>query len=282
MDPRRLLSEEWPAVERLIAATCRRRGVEGADADEFATMVKVKLLDNDCEIVRRFRGESKFTSYANIIIQRTFGDYCAKRQGKWHASAAATRGGPLAVELERMVYREGCPRDEAFTRLQTLHPELTAHDLEAIFDTIPRRPRRATSVSLDAAPMDIPVECDADLLVVEAERRKLSDRAAAVIRRFLDRLDDKDRLLLQTQFESDMQLSQVSRVLQVPQKPLYRRREQLLRDLRAELKAARITREEVTDLIGHLPEDADFGLRKAEIRPTETEDGVDSPTRIRS
>lgn len=280
MDPRRLLTREWPTVERLIAATCRRRGLGEADADEFASIVKIKLFENDCDIVRRFRGESKFSSYVNIIIQRTFGDFCAKRQGKWHPSAAATRRGAVALELERMIHREGASLDEAFARLQTLHPGIQINELQAILNSIPPRPRRLTVVSLDAIGVDIPTHCNADILIIDEERRKLSDRVAAVVRTYLDRLDDNDRLLLQAHFESDMQLSQISRILRLPQKPLYRRREQLLRDLRKELRAAGITASEVSDLIGHVAEDADFGLRKELMRPTETEEEVASHPEI--
>jgi RNA polymerase sigma factor (sigma-70 family) len=261
MDPRRLLAEEWTTVERLIAATCRRRGLTDADADIFATLVKIKLFENDCDVVRRFRGESKFSTYLNIIIQRTFGDFCVKRQGKWHASAAATRAGALALELERSIHRDGCPRDEAITRLQTIHPGLRRDDLERIVDSIPARPRRITMVALEPSRVDVADDASADILVVEAERRKLSDRAAAVVRLFLERLEDTDRLLLQMHFESDMHLAQISRALGVPQKPLYRRREQLLRDLGKELKAAGITAAEASDLIGHISEESDFGLK---------------------
>jgi hypothetical protein len=66
MDPRRLLTEEWKTVERLIAVTCRKRGLSEADADLFDSMVKVRLFENDCAIVRNFRGESKFSSTSSF------------------------------------------------------------------------------------------------------------------------------------------------------------------------------------------------------------------------
>src|SRR5438874_1527675 len=111
MDPRQRLIQEWNTVERLIAATVRRRGLFGADADIFASMVKIRLFEDDCAIVRRFREESKFATYLNVIVQHTFGDFCVKRLGKWHASAAAVRAGGIAIELERMVHRDGCSPD---------------------------------------------------------------------------------------------------------------------------------------------------------------------------
>lgn len=280
-DPRRLLAKEWETVERLIAATCRKRGLPDADADEFASMVKVKLFENDCEIIRRFRRESKFSTYLNIIVQHTFGDFCTRRLGKWHASAAATRGGPIALELERLVYREGTTPDEAIARLRTAHPGVSHEELTELLAGLPRRQRRPTTVSLEGTLIDLADDRGADVLVMEAERHDLSARAAAVIRPFLERLPVNDRLLLQFHFESDMPLAEISRMLRIEQKPLYRRRGQLLSELQEGLLAAGITAAEIADLIGHIPEETDFGLRKKEeLRPTESEDGVTVPPEI--
>ena len=261
-------------MERLITTTCRKRALLDADCDEFASMVKIKLFENDCEIIRRFRKESKFSTYLGIIVQRTFSDFCTKRLGKWHASAAATRGGPTALELERLVYREGMAPDEAIARLRNAHPGVTHEELTELLAGLPQRQRRPFTVSLDSSCIDVADDHDADILVVQSERRDLSERAAGVVRAFLDRLPDHDRLLLQFHFESDMQLAEISRMLRVDQKPLYRKRGQLLRELKNQLVAARITAAEIADLIGHIPEETNFGLRKEELRPTESEEGV--------
>jgi RNA polymerase sigma factor (sigma-70 family) len=275
MNPRRLLEKEWKTVENLIAATCRRRGaLEPADADAFATMVKLKLFENDCEIVRRFRGESRFSTYLATIVQNTFGDFCTKRFGKWHASAAAIRRGAIGVELERLVHREGCPPDEAIARMQSAHPGIHRGELTEILSELRARPRRMATVSLDAMSADVPNDSRADILVIENDLRHLSDRVASVVRSFLESLENNDRLLLQLHFESSMDVARIARILRVPSKPLYRRREQLLRDLRKALMAEGITSVEIRDLVGHVAEELDFGLRNAEFSPTDTEEGV--------
>jgi RNA polymerase sigma factor (sigma-70 family) len=274
MDPRRLLTDEWNTVERLIATTCRKRGLTDADGDVFASMVKIRLFENDCAIVRNFRNESKFSTYLNIIVQRIFSDFCVKRLGKWHPSAAASRLGPLALELERMIHREGYAPEEAITSLQTANPGVDRSALNDLLADLPSRQRRHSTISIEAIVDDLSGPAEADVLVVDDERRRMTDRVASVVRGFLERLDDTDRLMLQFHFEADMQLSQIARILGVQQKPLYRRREHLLRDLRKELTLAKITEFEVADLIGQIPEDCDFGLRKAELRPTESEEGV--------
>lgn len=275
-DPRQRLADEWDTIEELIRLTCHKRGVIGADADIFATMVKVKLFENDCAVVERYRGlrGAKFRTYIDAVIQNTFRDFCVQRLGKWHSSAAAVRRGPLALELERLVHRDQCPPDEAMARLQTAHPGVTREELVDILGELRERPRRQSTISLDATPIDLPAETCADELVVDRERHELSARAAQVIRRFLERLPDNERMMLQYYFESDMQIAQIARILGVPPKPLYRRRVHLLVELRKIMTDSGITERGIDDLIGHVSEDVDFGLRKEEDRPTEKEEGV--------
>jgi RNA polymerase sigma factor (sigma-70 family) len=270
MDPRERLLEEWKTVETLIAMTCNKRSLIGADADIFATMVKVKLWENDCAIVDRFRAErgAKFRTYLSKVIQNTFSDFCSERLGKWHPSAAALRDGRVAVEIERLVYREQIPLEDALSRLLAQHPDLTRERLLATLATLRVRPSRISTVSLESIGLEIQGTEETDTRVAARERRKLSDRAAGIIRVFLQALPDSDRLLLQYFFESDMQLSQISRMLRIPQKPLYRKRIQLLAALKKAMTAAGITEAEIDDLIGHVSEESDFGLRNEKLRPT--------------
>jgi RNA polymerase sigma factor (sigma-70 family) len=272
MNPRELLAEQWKTVERLTEIVCRRRRLTAADADDFESMVKLKLFEKDCDIVRRFRGDCKFERYLNLIIQRTFVDFCVKRFGKWHPSVAAERLGAIALELEQMLYRDGSPQDEAISRLLTSHPEIDRRDLERILPQIPARERRRASVPIESIAESLCGDSGADVLILSSEHQAMSDLAAGVIRRYLETLAENDRLMLQLSFESDMEISNIARLLGVEQKPLYRRRKRLLRDLRRKMEAAGITRSE--DLIGHLSDDSDFGLRKGKISLSRTDEAL--------
>lgn len=269
MDPRRLLADEWANVERLIAVTCRRRGLDEADADEFASMVKLKLFENDCEIVKRFRGDCKFTTYVNVIVQRTFVDLCVKRLGKWRPSAAAERMGAAGIELERLVYRDGCTPEDAIVRVIARHPGTERPCAEDMLSRIPPRQRRWSAVPIDSVSNSLRSDASADNLALTGDRRRISDRAASVVRDYLKDLEEKDRLLLQLHFESNMQLAQIARVLGIDQKPLYRRRNQMLGELRARIESSRISAADVADLFGNLPEDSDFGLRRRDVATAE-------------
>jgi RNA polymerase sigma factor (sigma-70 family) len=276
-DPRQLLLDEWKKVERVIAFTCRRYRLEGADAEDFASTVKVKLFEDDCAIVRQFRHGCDLGTYLNVIVQRTFVDLCVRRGGKWHSSAIAKRLGKIAVELERIVYRDGCSPDAAFARIQAAYEEVSHAELDALLAQIPPRQRRLPPVPLETVAESLSAAEEADVLVITRERREMSDRAASAIRGYLQTLEDQHRLILQLHFEADLQLSQVAKLLNIEQKPLYRLRQRLLRELRTALEAAGITAADAADLTGHISDESDFGLRNTELRPSGSEGGVVIP-----
>src|SRR5205085_263076 len=149
MDPLQRLIDEWKTLEILVAMTCRRRGLSETDADIVATMVILKLFENDCDVVRRFRGQSgaEFRAYLNRIVSYTSGDFCTQRFGKWHASAAAKRLGEAALLLERLVYREERPAGEAVAAAHSLHPEVSEAELDRMLTQLRERPRRHSAVS---------------------------------------------------------------------------------------------------------------------------------------
>ncbi len=273
MDPRDLLLANWSIIERIIAYTCRIKGLIGADAEDFASLVKVKLLENDCAVIRQFRGNSKFSSYISVVVQRTYVDLCIQRTGKYHASRAAMRMGDVAMDLERLIHRDGLSIDAAIARLQEKNPGMTRAELESYVAGMPDRRKRQQPVPLDeVVETTIASRERADVLIVDGERRELSERAAAVVRNFIGDLGDRDRLLLQLSFEAGLQLTKIARILKSDVKPLYRRRERLLRELAAALAAAGITEQEILDLIGNVQEEMDFGLRMTTVCPTESEE----------
>ena len=274
MDPGQMLVEEWATVERVITFVCRRHALTGADAEDFGSIVKVRLWDNDFSIVRQFRSDAKFSTYLTTVVERIYIDVCIHETGKWHASAEAQRLGPAAMDLERFLYRKELPRDEAIHQTLLLHPDSNRAELQAIADRLPQKFRRQAPVPLDGAADAARAREEADVLAVEDDNRRISAQTASVIRDHLAKLSDEDRLLLQMHFESDMQISQIARALNVEQKPLYRRREQLLRELRKVLEEAGIHASEVADLVGHLDENVDFGLRNRQLRPSKERGSV--------
>src|SRR5882672_2358170 len=84
-------------IERVVGALARRHGLSADDRADFASWVKLKLVEHDYRVLQRFRGESTITTYLTTVIAMVYRDYRAHRWGRWRPSAAALRLGRLAV-----------------------------------------------------------------------------------------------------------------------------------------------------------------------------------------
>src|SRR5687768_799893 len=108
-------------IERAVGFACRRYRFDRTDAEELASIVNLKLVDNDYAVLRTFRERSRFSTWISIVVQRMALDYRTAGWGKWRASAAAKRLGPVAVELEQLLVRDGRTLAEAHSILTAKH-----------------------------------------------------------------------------------------------------------------------------------------------------------------
>ena len=51
-----VFASELALIERVVHWVCARRSLRGADAEDFASTVKLRLIENDYEILARFEG----------------------------------------------------------------------------------------------------------------------------------------------------------------------------------------------------------------------------------
>src|SRR3954469_22157666 len=68
--PEALLLSEFTTVERVIAFVTARRRLRPADAEEFASHVKMKLIENDYAVLRKFEGRSSLRTHLTVARQR--------------------------------------------------------------------------------------------------------------------------------------------------------------------------------------------------------------------
>jgi RNA polymerase sigma factor (sigma-70 family) len=256
-------------IERVIGWVCARRGLRGADAEDFGSVVKMRLVEHDHEILAKFEGRSSLKTYLTAVINRLYLDFQVQRFGKWRASAEARRLGTVALQLERLQYRDGLTFDEACGVLES-DPRVnqTRDALHAISLRLPIRLGRVErEASLE------PVRLDSGASSVErAERQALADRTFCVIRRSLAQLPARERLFLRLHLEAGLTVAQVSRTLGFDQKALYRRKDDILKRLRADLEAEGIGAHDAHELLSALDWDAALGTEPA------TEEGRSRPS----
>lgn len=261
MHPEALFRENLPLIDRVIERVCRRARLFGADAEDFASTARLALIENDYAVLRKYEGRASLATFLAVVLENLLADERVRQYGKWHASAEAERLGPPGLLLERLLHRERRVVADAVTIVRMLHPHLSARDVETMAARLPDRPRRPMPVDVDSLD-ELPVAAEetADARVVEADARRLSDRAAGVVRRTLGGMDIEDRTLLRFRFAREMAISDIARVMRLPQRPLYRRFEALLGRLRAALMEAGIDAADAAMLIAAGSRPLDFGL----------------------
>ncbi|HJQ39150.1 MAG TPA: hypothetical protein VKB93_18585 [Thermoanaerobaculia bacterium] len=261
MDGRELFETNLGAVERIIAMVCRRAGLFGPDAEDFGSEVRLALIDNDYEVMRRWERRSSVDTFLAVVIQRLLADHRMRNKGRWHASSEAQRLGPAAVLLETLVRRDGRSLDEALPHMRAAHPEITREQMEALLDRLPARTGRPKAVDLDSISYAIAGGEAADVRVTAADKDRVASVAGTAVRDLLRAMPVEDRMLIRLRFASDMSIADISRMMRLPQRPLYRRLDSLLVRLRGALSDAGIDRDAAEGLVGRDDlKEMDFGL----------------------
>ncbi|HEX7191140.1 MAG TPA: sigma-70 family RNA polymerase sigma factor [Thermoanaerobaculia bacterium] len=258
------MTDNLPVIERAVAFACRRYGLRPEDAEEFASVVKLKLIENDYAILKAYEGRSSFATFISIVVQRMAIDFRIHEWGKWHASAEAKRLGPLAVDLERLLHREGRTFGEAAAILHE-----SRETIEQLAGRLPARPPRRRDVAIEEAePAAITKPAEAEELAFASDRRRTSEKVSAIMSALLSRVPDDEQLILQLRFEGGMTVAQIAKVLQIDQKVTYRRIERRMRELKEELLRARVDPRDVLDLIGRDDTPLRFPFGKENLRPS--------------
>jgi RNA polymerase sigma factor (sigma-70 family) len=268
-----LLTENLAVIERAISFAARRYRLEHEDAEELAGIVKLKLVENDYAILQSFEQRSSFATFIGIVVQRMALDYRIHTWGRWHSSAEAKRLGGLAVDLERILHRDGRTLGDALSLLRSRHPGITPESLAALAEKLPPRAPRHREVELeeatDAALLHAP---DAEEPIFAADRRRSSEKLSQLMSVAIARLPDDDRLILQLRFENGMSVAQIARALGLDQKLTYRRIERNMLAIRRDLEGSGITSGDVADLIGRDEVLLHFELGNRDRRPSKQND----------
>ncbi|HEX6098193.1 MAG TPA: sigma-70 family RNA polymerase sigma factor [Thermoanaerobaculia bacterium] len=260
MNPRELFLSNLATIERVIAIVCRRGGLFAADAEDFASEVKLALIEDDYAILRKYEGRSSLDTFLTVVVQRLLADSRMRAKGRWHASTEAQRLGPVAVQLETLVRRDGRSLDEASLHIRTAHPDVTGEQLAALLERLPARTARPRPVDVDAVGPIAGGE-PADARALAGDRQRVADAVGRALRDQLREIPDEDRMLIRLRFAGDMSIADISRMTRLPQRPLYRRLEALLVRLRAALTGAGVDRATIEGLVGRDDLEAmDFGL----------------------
>lgn len=245
-------------IDLAVAGVARRTGIANDDAEEFASWAKERLWEHDYALLRKWRGESKLTTYATVVIMNLGREFRVQRWGRWRPSAAAQRLGRVAILLEQLVHRDGLRLEEAGETLRTRgETTQSTPQLGAILARLPRRtpPRRVAD--LDVALASLPDDRSTDARIVDAERDEEWAAASTALAAALATLPPLWQAVIRMHYLLGHRIADVARALHEDQKQLYRIRDRALAALAGELAAAGVTPERVRGLLGgDLPDPA--------------------------
>jgi RNA polymerase sigma factor (sigma-70 family) len=266
-------------IEQTIAMVCRRYRLISADAEDFASVVRLHLVNDDCAVLRRFEGRSSLKTFLLAVMSHLQQDWRNARWGKWRPSAEARRNGPLALHLERLIVRDGLSFDEAYETLRT-NFQVTEERrvLEELAARFPARSGRQF-ISDEVLEQHPGNEAPADSLLHAQESIDVARRARSVLAAAIAALPAQDRLILKMRFRDAFPIVKVARVLQLEQKALYRRIERMLRDLRRALEASGFTGSAAAEILhdGGFRRLDDAGQEEVHGRVRPLNDGERSP-----
>jgi RNA polymerase sigma factor (sigma-70 family) len=263
-----LLSEAIPLVDEIVRALRRRHRLSSEEAEELASATRLKLVEDDHAVLRKYTGRSSLRTYLVTVMTRLLLDSRRRRWGKWRPSVIARRLGAVALRLEELLRRDGRSLDEASRVLKDEGAVLSAAECEALAGRLPERRPRPVEASGPLGEVGVPG--DVAEAAVRGRERGLTARAVeSGLGAALEVLTPQERLILRLRFDEGFKVGEIARVLHVPEKPLFRRLERLLARLRSVLEARGVSAGDVAEVLGSAEWDPRRLLRAEENAPAE-------------
>lgn len=254
--------ENLEYIERVVAHSCRTSKFSPQDAEDFEGHVKLKLIDDDYAVIRKFRGDKGATlqTYLAMVIKHSLFDYKNHIWGKHHASAEAKRLGPVAVRLEILTVRDRYSFEEACEILRTNEGvDMSMTELADLWTKLPHRAPKQ-EVGEDPLLFEPAKEPRPDQELLKKEGETFRRRVYMGLKRALDTLPNDDHLLVKLWLR--FSIADIARIHKVDQKPLYRQMRRILADLRKALERQGVRREEIKSFLDPLEDDLNARPKK--------------------
>ena len=235
--------EDLALLSQILREVARSRRLSREDAQDFIQTAQVKLLERGYDVLQRFTGRSSLRTYLTVVVTRLLLDWRNSVYGKWRPSTAALRLGEPAIELERLISRDGHTRTEAIAVLQARPDGPSRDDLLQLAERLPCRPRRR--MVSDETLAEAGVSCFEDPLAA-AEQRQAAGQIITALAIALRQLPPEEQWLIRVRYAQNRSVQALAASLKTDPKRLYRRFDRTLRRLRHMLVAAGVTGAAVT------------------------------------
>jgi RNA polymerase sigma factor (sigma-70 family) len=248
MDGQRLFLDNLSTIDRVIAAVARRHRLSIHEHEEFRSLVRLRLLEDDARVLRAFEKRSSLATYLTIVISRIFLDFRNQEWGRWRPSAQARRLGAVAILLDRLMTRDRHLIEEAIEIMRTNHQiAMSDTEIRALWDALPRR-HQTTLVGEDAAG-EVSAPDDPAAAAEFRDSGGSRERVAQALGRALSTLSAQDRLILQLQFRHGVAATELAQHCGMSKATLHRRVNRILAELRTALQSEHVDVSEILLLL---------------------------------
>lgn len=248
-DPVTFLTNSYQKVDTIIRAVCFSYRLKPDDAEDFASEVKLRLVEDDYRILRVFTGKSSIETYLTTVISNSLRNLLRDRNGRWRPSEEAKRSGKIAERIEELVYRFHYPFHEAYQILTTNFGfKQSEHEVRDIFCKLKPRDRRPVAVSCEE---DIHDERGTpEMQMAAAEQNLLEKKIEDIINEMRGELSSTDQLVLRMVFVDNLKLTVVAEQLRLTRNEVDLRLREILTDFKRGILDQGINFNDVRELIG--------------------------------
>jgi RNA polymerase sigma factor (sigma-70 family) len=247
MPHEQLFLDHLPLIKKVVTQTCSRCNLQKEEREEFLSEVQDKIMADDYAVLRKFEGKSSLKSYLAIVIKNQMRDFQDHLWGKWRHSEMAKRLGPVAMHLEKLL-RDGYTFNETVAILQTNHKvEMSWQELNEIAAKLP--PRTPRHWEAEEVLESLPSTGDQpDSGIIEQEKKARRARVLEALQKSLKTLPAEDQVILRMLLWNHLSVVEISKVLKLDDKPLYKRIQKIKEHLRREMERQGVRKEDIEDL----------------------------------
>lgn len=229
--PGQLSADDLALLRRAVGWTCSRYHLSREDVEDCLGDLHVKLLAHDGAVLKQYKGLSAWKTFLGTVAHNHVKDFINSLWGKSRPCEEALRLGPLAVELDRLLNREGLSQGEAVETLLS-RPNVTTSraELEAMAARFPSRSRAQVVPDAELETQPTP-EDSPEQTAAKRESESVFRSMVALLHEELALLPPEDKLLLDL-WAGGTKVSSIAKLLQRDQKSLYAVRDRLLEKLR--------------------------------------------------
>lgn len=218
------------------------------EAIELSNRVLDRLRNDDCGVLRQFKGNSRLSTYITAIIANHAVDMIRRKRGRSREKERAKEFGKLGFDVYSMVIVEGLSISETYNNLKSQSSiTVSMEDLEEIVDKIRGKgnPERLAPENNRIVKNGTFVEENGEFVIPDVEKnpeevllgRDLEEKRSKVLNGIISRLSGEEKLILRMRFDADQgmmseRIQRISEVMGISKKAVYNRVSRILKKCR--------------------------------------------------